>query len=137
VGALSGLIAAAAHAEDVTVKLEGVRSGGGQLLATLATEQQFMQGPGTYNQMVAAPAAGGSVTVVFKGVKPGRYALNVLHDQDGDFQMKQGSNGMPAEGFAMKNGEFLMGPPNWAEQSFDVGAAPLSMTERMVYFPGS
>jgi uncharacterized protein (DUF2141 family) len=129
-------VTSTAHADTVTIRLEGVRKGGGDLLVSLNTEENFMKGAGAYNEMVPAPAQGGSATVVFKGVKPGRYALNAMHDQDGDRKMKQGANGMPQEGFAMKNGEFMMGPPNWAEQSFDVGAAPFSMTERMVYFPG-
>lgn len=136
-GVVAGLMSGQAHAEDVTVKLEGVRAGGGKLLASLNTQETFMKGMGAYNALVEAPAQGGSATVVFKGVKPGKYALNVMHDQDGDGKMKQGANGMPAEGFAMKDGEFLMGPPNWAQQSFDVGDKPVSMTERMVYMPGS
>ena len=129
VAALS--LAAPAMAEDVTVTLTGVEARGGVLLATLQTQGQFMQPAGAYGERIAGPAAG-VVRLTFRGVAPGDYALMVLHDEDSDGQMKL--NGyMPAEGWAMVNGDALRGPPTFDLVKFTVSASGADISVPMSY----
>lgn len=125
-----------AFAEDVTVTLTGVEARGGQILAALQTEAQFMQPVGAYGAHAAAPAANGDVTLTFTGVAPGAYALVVMHDENSDQQMQREPNGRPLEGWAMSNGAIvntLRAAPTFAQVKVDVGSAPVTLTEPMFY----
>ena len=82
--------------QEVRVTLTGVEARGGQILASLQTEDQFMQPRGTYGVQRAAPAANGDVTLVFSNVAPGAYSLSVLHDANSDYQMQRDARRAPA-----------------------------------------
>ena len=124
-------LAAPAMAEDVTVTLTGVQARGGVILATLQTEAQFMQPAGTYGERITDPASG-TVRVTFRNVAAGDYALMVLHDEDGDGQMKM--NGyMPAEGWAMVNGDTLRATPTFDQVKFTVAASGADLSVLMSY----
>lgn len=124
-------LTAPAMAEDVTVTLTGVQARGGILLAALQTQGQFMQPAGTYGERITDPASG-AVRVTFRNVAAGDYALMVLHDEDGDGQMKM--NGyMPAEGWAMVNGDTLRATPTFAQVKFTVSASGAAISVPMSY----
>ena len=129
----ASLLVAPAFAEDVTVTLTGVKAAGGEILVSLQTQDQFLKPAGTYGAKAAAPAKDGTVTLVIKGVAPGTYSMSALHDQNNDRQMAMGANGMPGEGWAMHNGTMLQAAPTWGDVSFVVGAAPVALTEPMIY----
>jgi uncharacterized protein (DUF2141 family) len=125
--------AAPAFAEDVTVTLSGVQARGGRLLAALQTHDQFLQPAGAYGEVIDNPAAG-SLTVTFRDVRPGDYSLSVLHDVDGDGQMKV-EGGMPAEGWAMVHGDTLRAAPTWDQVKFTVPATgDVRLAVPMQYF---
>jgi uncharacterized protein (DUF2141 family) len=120
-----------AMAEDVTVTLTGVQARGGVILAALQTEAQFMQPAGTYGERITDPASG-AVRVTFRNVAAGDYALMVLHDEDSDGQMKL--NGyMPAEGWAMVNGDTLRATPTFDQVKFTVAASGADLSVPMSY----
>ena len=124
-------LAAPAMAEDVTVTLTGVQARGGVILAALQTEAQFMQPAGTYGERITDPASG-AVRVTFRNVAAGDYALMVLHDEDSDGQMKL--NGyMPAEGWAMVNGDTLRATPTFDQVKFTVAASGADLSVPMSY----
>lgn len=129
VAALS--LAAPAMAGDVTVTLTGVEARGGVLLAALQTQDQFMQPAGAYGERISDPATG-TLHLTFHNVAPGDYALMVLHDEDGDGQMKM--NGyMPAEGWAMLNAEALRAAPTFDQVKFTVAASGADISVPMSY----
>jgi uncharacterized protein (DUF2141 family) len=126
----------AAFAGEVRVTLTGVKAKPGTILATLQTESQFMKPQGTYSTMSPAPAADGSVTIVFPDVAPGAYAFSAMHDENGDYQMQREENGTPKEGWAMSKGASLTAVPTFATVKIDVPAAGMTLTEPMFY-PGA
>lgn len=132
VAALSLTAAAPAFAADVTLTLDGVQARGGRLLVALQTRDQFLKQGGAYGEIIADPAAG-TRTVVFRDVAPGDYSLSVLHDADGDGQMKM--NGvMPAEGWTMLNAETLRAAPRFDQVDFTAPAAgAVSLKASMIY----
>jgi len=125
----------AAFAGEVRVTLTGVKAKSGTILATLQTEAQFMKSRGAYNMMAPAPAADGSLTIVFPDVAPGAYAFSAMHDENGDYQMQREESGMPTEGWAMSKGAALTtaAPPTFAVVKVDVPAAGVTLTEPMFY----
>ena len=129
------LAATAAQAGEVRVTLSHVQHRPGHVLAALQTEQQFLKGAGDYNMSVAPPATEGDVTLDFTNVAPGDYALAVLHDEDGDHQMKMAANGMPLEGWAFSNGGALQGPPTFAVTKFTVTATGVVDIHTDMFYP--
>lgn len=123
------LLAAPAFADDVTVTVTGVQAGGGTILAALQTKDEFLKPEGHLGAKAAATP--GAVTLVIHDVPPGDYSLSVLHDADGDMKMAM-KDGMPAEGWTMKNAAALRGAPTWDVVSFKV-AGPVAITEAMIY----
>jgi len=129
VAALS--LSGAARAEDVTVTLTGVQARGGVLLAALQTRGEFMQASAAHADRVERPAAG-TLRLTFRDVAPGDYALMVLHDEDGDGQMKM--NGyMPGEGWAMINGAALRATPTFDQVKFTVSASGADISVPLSY----
>lgn len=127
------LIAAPAFAGDVNVTINGVQARGGDLLAALQTQAQFMQPVGAYGERVQNPRAG-STHITLHDVAPGDYSLSVLHDADGDHTMAMGPDGRPAEGWAMVNGETLRARPTFDQVKFTVPASgDVNLTVSMEY----
>jgi uncharacterized protein (DUF2141 family) len=125
-------LAGPALAGDVTVTLSGVQARGGNLLAALQTQDQFLQPAGAYGEIVRDPRAG-TVRVTFRNVTPGDYSFSALHDADADGQMKM-DGAMPAEGWGMVNGESLRGAPAWDQVKFTVPASgDVALTVPMSY----
>ena len=90
---------AGAQAVTVSLTLKGVHSSQGNVMASLCDDPkaQFPGGCGPYRALAKATA--GDTVVTFPGVKPGRYALQAFHDENGDFIPE-----VPPEGFAFGNG---------------------------------
>lgn len=132
VAALSLTAAAPALAADVTLTLDGVQARGGRLLAALQTRDQFLKQEGAYGEIIADPAAGTRM-IVFRDVAPGDYSLSVLHDADGDGQMKM--NGvMPAEGWTMLNAQTLRAAPQFDQVDFTVPrSGSVAVKASMIY----
>jgi uncharacterized protein (DUF2141 family) len=92
----------AAHAEAINVEIEiqGLRSAkGGVLVAAHATRDTF---PGNWSGATAfakVSAAPGSVQASLRLPAPGRYALIVVHDEDGNGIMTKNFIGLPTEGY--------------------------------------
>jgi uncharacterized protein (DUF2141 family) len=117
----AALLAAAstAQAGDVTVELTGAQARPGKVYSTLSTrETMFREG----GRNVTSDAADGTVTVTFSDVPPGDYAFMAFHDENEDQRMGMSPTGMPSEGWALSNGDQLMGPPTFEVLKFAVPA---------------
>ncbi|HEX6224654.1 MAG TPA: DUF2141 domain-containing protein [Chryseolinea sp.] len=66
-------------------------------------------------------ASGDSITVVFENLKPGRYAISVLHDANKNKDLDKNKLGIPKEGFGFSNNVIgAMGPPSFERAQFDL-----------------
>ena len=117
---LAFILASGAQAETLAVKVNGVGSGG-QVVAGLFAESS---GFGSFNmakaaQVRKAPAENG-VVLRFEGLAPGRYAVAVFHDEDGNGKVKTNFIGIPREPVGVSNntggmpnhGKSLVNVPN-------------------------
>lgn len=66
-------------------------------------------------------ATGDSVTVVFENLKPGKYAISVLHDANKNQDLDKNKLGLPKEGFGFSNNVLgAMGPPSFERAQIDL-----------------
>jgi uncharacterized protein (DUF2141 family) len=114
-------------AETVTITLTGVQARPGPIKASLNTREQFLRAAPAY-EAVAEPSAGG-VTLTFRNVTPGDYALMVMHDLNGNDRFDYGT-----DGWAFSNSSVpMMGLPVFDERKFAVATTPVTLTETMQY----
>lgn len=103
---------------ELAVIVNNVEDVEGNISAVLYdTEGGFLE-KGT--EIVQKVANKESVTLIFKNVKAGTYAVSVIHDQNSDGELDKGMFGIPTEPYGFSNdatGSF--GPPTYEDSSFD------------------
>lgn len=131
VAAAVALVPSAVLAADVTVIVEGVRSGG-TLAVSLQTREQFLSEAHVHEKVVSDHGAG-TVSVTFQDVQPGDYSVNVWHDDNGNGQFDWASGGSPLDGWALVNGAGLTGMPTFDQVKTTVGAEGAEVRLPMIY----
>lgn len=118
-------LAPLAHAADLTIRVDNVRTGSGQLMVALYDgAATFLKQP---VRSQGVPAAAGSTSVVFHDLAPGRYGLTVYHDANGNGRMDSNMMGIPLEPFAFgRDAQGRMGPPAFDDAALAVPAAGLA-----------
>ncbi|MGB3723810.1 MAG: DUF2141 domain-containing protein [Pacificimonas sp.] len=101
----------------VSVTINGIVPGPGQVLVALQSEGEFAQAAGTYTKMM--PATMAAETVTFEDVEPGMYAAAVVHDTNENGEIDMGETG-PTEGWGL-SGAAQAGAPEFGPASFEVG----------------
>lgn len=127
------LAVGSAQAGDVTVRLTGAKAGPGKVYSTLSTRETLFRDGGRNS---VDEAADGTVTVTFRDVPPGDYAFMAYHDENGDGTMGMSPTGMPSEGWALSNGDKLMGPPTFDVMKFSVPAEGATVQAPLIYSSG-
>lgn len=85
-------------------------------------------------QGVKTKVSGGQAVCTFKDVKPGAYAVSVLHDEDGDEKMATGWFGIPKEGVgASTDPKLRMGPPRFEDAKFEVKDKAVTVPATLKY----
>jgi uncharacterized protein (DUF2141 family) len=118
--------AAPVHAADVAVSIREARSQDGQFQVALVDAAGYAGSAAPIAARLLAPA--GEVTrVTLDGVPAGRYALMVIHDENGNGTLDTNLVGMPVEGYGFSNNPRVMRKPTFDEAAFDVGADALAL----------
>ena len=125
------LTAPAALAAPFTFTVDGVEARGGTLYIGVQTEAQFMKPEGIAGTTLTAPTAG-THTVTFD-LPAGDYSVSVWHDEDGDYVFDLDENGMPADGWAMINGQALAGAPTFEAVKITLPEDGASASAAMIY----
>ncbi|MBB3265676.1 uncharacterized protein (DUF2141 family) [Azospirillum sp. OGB3] len=111
---------AALLAAALTVTVQGVRNGDGQVVLSVCEEAAYPAGRCAVR--VTAPAAAGTVRVAVPDLPPGTYALRAYHDENGNGQLDRNLLGVPREGFGFGNdAPVLLAPPSFRDASVTVG----------------
>ena len=120
---------------NITVTATDLRSSKGVLRACMTTNaKRFPKCRGDENAYSVVVPAAGSVKLTFKGVKPGRYAIALLHDENNNGKADRALMMMPKEGYGFsRDAKVRMGPPKFKDAAFDVGTSPVSQTIRVRY----
>lgn len=119
---------------SVSVEIEGLRSSHGQVLACLTADPNSFPDCQKDPQALhlSAPAINGEA-VQFKDVQPGRYAIALFHDENGNGRMDKMLM-VPREGYGFsRDAPIQFGPPKFGAASFPVGAATVRTAIHMRY----
>lgn len=120
---------------DVSIRVEGLRSTKGQVLACLtAVPRSFpMCKDGKQARSRLAIPAGQASTIDFGPIEKGNYAIAILHDENGNGKVDQVLM-VPREGFGFsRNPVVRTGPPAFESAAFAVSDTPVNLRIRMRY----
>ena len=120
----------------VTLKVTDLRNGEGIVRACMTTDpDSFPRCRGVPGARAATTAARkGEIVLSFDNVRPGRYAIALLHDENGNGKADRALGMMPKEGFGFsRDAPVRMGPPSFGDAAIDIGEADRSLTIRMRY----
>jgi len=125
---LTTLFAASSYAADVTVTIDGINTNDGKIVAGLFDNPAtFPRGKVVIGQMT--PAIKGAVTVIFKDVAAGRYAISAYHDVNSNGRLDANMMGIPSEPYGFsRDARGQMGPPKFEDAAFTVDKSPVSLT---------
>lgn len=112
--------------KTITVTIENITNNNGKVLLSLHTEDTFMKGAGIQN--LESKVTDGKVSVMFKNVKPGTYAIMALHDENENRRMDFEDNGMPKESYGMSNNPMSFGPPQYDTAKFNFENESIEMS---------
>lgn len=124
------LCAPSAQAADLTVVLNNIQSGAGNVMLGLFDSAASF--PKTIAKGVQAAAAAhdaaGRVTLVLRDLAPGRYALSGYHDLNGNGQLDRNLMGLPTEPYGFSNNALgSFGPPSFQAASITLPAQGLTL----------
>jgi uncharacterized protein (DUF2141 family) len=106
----------------VTVVATGLRNAEGVVRACMTGDvARFPRchDPATGYRVVGE--ASDSVVLTFRDVKPGRYAIALLHDENGNGKADRAAMMIPREGFGFsRDARVRFGPPKFGEAAFEV-----------------
>jgi len=77
---------------------------------------------------------GKEMQITFADIKPGHYAVSVLHDENQNKNLDTNKLGMPKEGYGFSNNVTgIIGPPSFRKARFHVPAGKSRITIKMKY----
>ena len=119
---------------EITVPVSQLRSTSGQVLACLTTQARgFPDCRHDPSARKLSISARGPVVLRFAAVPRGRYAISLLHDENGNGKADMVLM-MPREGFGFsRDAAVRMGPPKFAAAAFAVDGAAVTVPVRMRY----
>lgn len=130
------LLGNAPSTTTVTVDISGLRNAKGLVhLCMTANIKAFPEGCGKdARRFVASANANAASTLVLRDVPAGRYAIVLLHDENGNKKMDK-TLFLPKEGFGFsRDAPVRMAPPKFEAAAFDVTAGkPVRMSMKVRY----
>ncbi len=121
-------LAASAFAEappsdsgTLIVSITNIRNDKGQIGCSLfGSEDGFPSEPKKAKAQMFVKQSGGKATCTFKGVRPGTYAVSVMHDENQDGELETSLVGRPKEWWGVSNDvpAERFGPPKYENAKF-------------------
>ncbi len=103
----------------LTVTVENIHERKGVIIVGLFDRESGFLQEATEGKIIRASDE--KVTVIFENLKPGKYAVSVIHDRNENTQLDKNFLGIPKEGFGFSNnviGSF--GPPTFEQAHIDL-----------------
>lgn len=135
-GLATTLAAAPAQAGEVVITVTDLRSTKGVVRACMTTRADVfpkcIKDPDAHRVVVPA---GKVVEIRFTGVKPGKYAIALLHDENNNNKADRAMGMMPKEGYGFsRDAPVKMAPPKFADAVFTLAEGISRFTIKMRYF---
>jgi len=120
------------HLGDISLKLQNLKNKKGKILISLFKSKNGFPDneKESFKYWVETPGN----EIVLKKVEFGTYAVSLLHDEDGNYQMTYNFFRFPKEGFAFSNFEAsFLKIPEFEECKFEHKAASTTVKLKIVY----
>jgi uncharacterized protein (DUF2141 family) len=129
------LSAGTAQAADLTLRIEGVRSGVGEIyIAVFDSARNWPDGDRAEHQS-KVKASPGTVETVIHGLAPGTYAVGGFHDENGNGDFDKNFLGVPTEGFFVSRVTgLILATPSFDEVAFALPPEGTALILRMRYY---
>lgn len=130
------LPAAPALAGDVVITVTDLRSSQGVVRACMTSRDdtfpKCIKDPAAHHMVVPA---GKTIEIRFTRVKPGNYAIALLHDENANGKADRAMGMMPTEGYGFsRDAPVKMAPPKFKDAVFKQGEGTNRVTIKMRYF---
>jgi uncharacterized protein (DUF2141 family) len=130
----SPVATAPAISASIDIVITGLRSEKGNVLVCLSTDPKYFPDCGKdakARKMKVSAARAGNIQI--EGVKPGTYAVALIHDENANGKMDMRLF-LPREGFGFsRNPKIRMGPPKFESSQFVVGEEDAHYAVKMNY----
>ncbi len=125
-----------ASKDVIHVKVKGLRSDSGQLLIAVFNQKRGFPGkPEKAIKKQVAKITKKTVKFDLKDLKPGEYAIVIVHDENLNNEMDKSFIGIPREGFGTSNNVLnKFGPPRYSKARFEYKGGQHSLTIKMEYY---
>ncbi|RNJ61396.1 MAG: DUF2141 domain-containing protein [Porphyrobacter sp. IPPAS B-1204] len=135
-GMAASLAAAPVQAGEVVITVTDLRSTKGVVRACMTTRADIfpkcIKDPNAHR--VVVPAAQ-KLEIRFTGVKPGQYAIALLHDENNNGKADRAMGMMPKEGYGFsRDAPVNMAPPKFKDAVFTLAEGINRFTIKMRYF---
>ena len=118
---------------EVLVVVDGLRNREGKIVAALFDRPENFPHEAVRGKVIGIGERG--ITFIFDDVKPGRYALAVIHDENDNGKLDTNAIGIPIEGFAFGNNAMgFFGPPSFKKASIAMEESRVIQRLRIRYF---
>jgi uncharacterized protein (DUF2141 family) len=92
-------------------------------------EAGFPDEPKKAFKAFSLPISNLSAKKTIDNLPPGKYAVSVFHDEDGDGKMQKNGVGIPVDRFGFSNNPTLFfGPPSFSKSAFTIKNTPTKVT---------
>lgn len=119
---------------SLTVDISNVQNDKGQVGCSLySKEDGFPTKPGKADATMFVKSKAGKATCVFKSVKPGKYAVSVMHDENKDGELETSMVGRPKEWWGVSNNvpPERFGPPKYEAALFSYAGDPKTIKVKL------
>jgi uncharacterized protein (DUF2141 family) len=131
---LAVVCSSAALTADLTVRVTNVQGRDGVIVARLyADAKGFPSDPQTAAAEARVEAAA-TVSLSMRGLTPGRFALVVIHDRNGDGVMEKTFLGLPEEGYGLSNNPRPLLVPRFDDARFELKDGQNQIEVALVYY---
>ena len=122
------------YGQAMTVSIKKLRSGEG-VVHVLVYDNAKAFAENSITDLVTystQPVSGDPMMVTLNGVKPGKYAIVLHHDENGNNQLEMDGD-LPLEGWGYSNNVGKNNTPDFASAAFDFSDDKLSQSIKMRY----
>jgi uncharacterized protein (DUF2141 family) len=126
------LVVSAAAQNTIEVTVKNIKAIKGSIRVGLFNSESTFLKDAIDGKIVKVSAS--EVTVVFENLKPGEYAVSVIHDENDNGELDSNVVGIPKEGFAFGNNAVgMFGPPDFAKAKVTVDGQVIKQVINLNY----
>jgi len=123
------VLASNAGAASLTVDITDVAASTGTIGIQLVDSKAVFDGGGKPVAARQIKASGANmVSVTFEELKPGKYAVMVMHDENDNGKLDSNILGIPKEGYGFSNNPNVMRRPTFDEAMIEMAAEDKAIT---------